>query len=248
MSFTAGTGALTITAPPNGNVAPPGYYMLFILNNSGVPSVATFLQLTAATASPDFSVSATPSSQTVRPGNSTSYTVNVTPSNGYNGNVTFSVSGLPSGASASFTPSSVSSSGSSTMAVSTSSSTPTRTYTLTITATDGTLTHSTKVTLVVADFSISASPSSQTVRRGSQTTYTATITPVGPFSASVNFSVTGLPRRTNASFNPTSVVGSGSSTVTISVNKPAQTGTYPLTITATGGGVTHSASVTLVIQ
>ena len=32
MSFTAGSGALTVTAPPNGNIAPPGYYMVFILN------------------------------------------------------------------------------------------------------------------------------------------------------------------------------------------------------------------------
>ena len=31
MSFTAGSGALTVTAPPDGNIAPPGYYMLFIL-------------------------------------------------------------------------------------------------------------------------------------------------------------------------------------------------------------------------
>jgi hypothetical protein len=47
MSFTAGSGALTVTAPPNGNIAPPGYYMLFILNNSGVPSVATFVHASA---------------------------------------------------------------------------------------------------------------------------------------------------------------------------------------------------------
>jgi hypothetical protein len=45
MSFTAGSGSLTITAPPNGNIAPPGYYMLFILNTSGVPSVAQMVQL-----------------------------------------------------------------------------------------------------------------------------------------------------------------------------------------------------------
>lgn len=44
MSFTAGSGALIVTTPPNGNIAPPGYYMLFILNSSGVPSVATFVQ------------------------------------------------------------------------------------------------------------------------------------------------------------------------------------------------------------
>ncbi|HEX3436006.1 MAG TPA: galactose oxidase-like domain-containing protein, partial [Pseudacidobacterium sp.] len=135
LSFTAGSGILTVTAPPNGNIAPPGYYMLFLLNQSGVPSVASFVQVIAGPQ--DFSVAAIPSSQTVSPGKSTNYTVSVTPSNGFTGNVSFSVTGLPSGATASFTPTSVSGSGSSTLAVNTSSSTPTGTYTLTITGTDG---------------------------------------------------------------------------------------------------------------
>jgi hypothetical protein len=45
MNFTVGSGSLTVTAPPNSNIAPPGYYMLFILNSSGVPSVAQVVQL-----------------------------------------------------------------------------------------------------------------------------------------------------------------------------------------------------------
>jgi hypothetical protein len=45
MSFTPGSGSLTVTAPPNGNIAPPGYYMLFILNSSGVPSIAHMVQV-----------------------------------------------------------------------------------------------------------------------------------------------------------------------------------------------------------
>ena len=48
MSFTAGSGSLTITAPPNGNIAPPGYYMLFLLNTAGVPSVSKFVQVTSS--------------------------------------------------------------------------------------------------------------------------------------------------------------------------------------------------------
>ena len=47
LSYTVGSGSLTVTAPPNSNIAPPGYYMMFILNNSGVPSVAAFVQLTS---------------------------------------------------------------------------------------------------------------------------------------------------------------------------------------------------------
>jgi hypothetical protein len=41
----AGSGVLNVTGPPNGNIAPPGYYMLFLINNAGVPSVAKFVQL-----------------------------------------------------------------------------------------------------------------------------------------------------------------------------------------------------------
>jgi Domain of unknown function (DUF1929)/IPT/TIG domain/Glyoxal oxidase N-terminus len=52
MSFTAGSSALTVTAPPNSNVAPPGYYMLFILNGSGVPSIASFVFLSSSGPAP----------------------------------------------------------------------------------------------------------------------------------------------------------------------------------------------------
>lgn len=48
LAFTVGTGVLTATAPANGSLAPPGYYMLVIVNSSGVPSVMPFLQLTSA--------------------------------------------------------------------------------------------------------------------------------------------------------------------------------------------------------
>ena len=52
MSFTAGSGVLTVTAPPNGNIAPPGYYMVFLVNSSGVPSVAKFIQLSTTGGQP----------------------------------------------------------------------------------------------------------------------------------------------------------------------------------------------------
>jgi hypothetical protein len=45
LSFTAGNGTLTVTAPANINIAPPGYYMLFIVNSVGVPSVAPILNV-----------------------------------------------------------------------------------------------------------------------------------------------------------------------------------------------------------
>src|SRR6266550_5136234 len=87
LSFIRDVGALNVTGPPNGNIAPPGYYMLFVLNSGGTPSVATFVQLTQAAPAPDFSVSATPSSRTLTQGSGTTYTVSVSALNGFNGNV-----------------------------------------------------------------------------------------------------------------------------------------------------------------
>ena len=45
MNFTKGSGTLGVTSPPNPLVAPPGYYMLFVLDQNGVPSVASFIRL-----------------------------------------------------------------------------------------------------------------------------------------------------------------------------------------------------------
>jgi hypothetical protein len=43
--FTAGDGGITVTAPPNPNVAPPGHYMLFVLNRNDVPSAGRIIKL-----------------------------------------------------------------------------------------------------------------------------------------------------------------------------------------------------------
>jgi len=45
LTFTQTSGGLTVTTPANANIAPPGYYMLFIVNSAGVPSIAPFVQL-----------------------------------------------------------------------------------------------------------------------------------------------------------------------------------------------------------
>ena len=102
-----------------------------------------------------FSLSASPASSTVQHGSSTTYRVAVTPAGGFVGMVALSASGLPKGATASFSPASITTSGSSTMTVGTSNSkrnsTPSGSYTLTITgrSTSPALTHSTTVTLTV---------------------------------------------------------------------------------------------------
>ena len=45
LAFTAGATSLTASAPANANVAPPGFYMLFIIDANGVPSVARMVSV-----------------------------------------------------------------------------------------------------------------------------------------------------------------------------------------------------------
>jgi hypothetical protein len=44
-TFRTGGGTLRVTSPPNANHAPPGWYMLFLVNSTGVPSVASWVQV-----------------------------------------------------------------------------------------------------------------------------------------------------------------------------------------------------------
>ena len=57
----AGAGGLTLKAPPNGDVAPPGRYMLFVLDASGTPSVARWVQLDAGEPPPETQIDSGPS-------------------------------------------------------------------------------------------------------------------------------------------------------------------------------------------
>jgi hypothetical protein len=50
LSFTKTSTGLNVTMPGNANLAPPGYYMLFILNSAGVPSVASIIQISSSAA------------------------------------------------------------------------------------------------------------------------------------------------------------------------------------------------------
>ncbi|HEY4739417.1 MAG TPA: galactose oxidase-like domain-containing protein [Candidatus Acidoferrales bacterium] len=74
LSFTLEDGKLNVMSPANGNLAPPGYYLLFILNSSGVPSVAKFVQLMTNPGKPPTGTITSPSSNiTVAVGQSLSF-------------------------------------------------------------------------------------------------------------------------------------------------------------------------------
>src|SRR6202008_4906506 len=96
------------------------------------------------------------------------------------------------------------------------------------------------------DFTVSASPSSQSVVQGSAVSYNVTVTPLAGFSAAVSLSASGLPPDMSATFSPASILGgSGSSTLNITTSSNSQFGNYPVTITATSPNLTVSTTVTL---
>jgi hypothetical protein len=100
---------------------------------------------------PDFAVSASPTSVSVAQGGSKTTTISTTVSGGFNSAVSLSTSGLPSGVTASFSPSSIAApgSGSSTLTFTASSTATLGTSTVTINATGGGKSHSTTVSLTV---------------------------------------------------------------------------------------------------
>jgi hypothetical protein len=202
-----------------------------------------------AAAGANFTLSASPSSLTVTQGSSGSSTITVTPSGGFTGAVTLSNSALPSGVSATFGTNPTT--GTSTVTFTASGTATTGTSTVTITGTSGTLTHTTTISLTVnatatPNFSLSASPSSLTVKQGTSGTSTITVTPSGGFTGAVTLSNSALPSGVTATFgtNPTT----STSVLTFTATSTATVGTSTITITGVSGSLTHTTTISLTIS
>ena len=111
---------------------------------------------------------------------------------------------------------------------------------------------STPLTQAITDFSISASPASDTIARGSSGTYTLTLSPIGGLAGNVSLNCNGAPGSTTCSISPSQVTLNGTSsaqaTVTVTVGRNASKGTHTLTLKGTSGSVTHSTTVSLTIN
>ena len=250
-SFPGGNpGSSNVATPGNVTYSTPGTFVptLTVTDNAGLsdpsPKTRTIIVL------PAFSLLSTPSAAAVPPGASANHAVTVVPANTFTGTVSFSVEGLPSGATGSFYPASLTGSGSTTLAVTTATTTPQGTYTLTIRGTSGTFSHSTRVTLVVnaSDFFVSASPASAKIRRLNSGNYSLSVAAVQGFTGTVNLGVTGLPPFVTAVFNPPSIAASGTSVLTLQVDERTPTGNYNLTLSGTSGSLMRSASAILKVR
>ncbi|MGD0160518.1 MAG: hypothetical protein ABSB89_09500 [Candidatus Bathyarchaeia archaeon] len=230
-----------IRSGSNGYPAGPGYDLVTGL---GSPVTTSFTPSTT----PDFSLSASPTSLSIRTGTYGTSTITVTALNGFTGTVTLSATS-PTGWTSSLNPPSITASGQSTLTITVPSGTSSGTYSVTVNGTSGSLTHTVAITVHVTtpDFSLSASPTSLSIRRGYSGTSTITVAALNGFTGTVTLSTTSQTGLT-ISLSPTSISTSGTSTLKITVASNARTGTYTVTVTGKSGALSHTAKVSVTVR
>jgi uncharacterized membrane protein len=228
---------------------------LYGLTHAGSAASATAIADVWKQVTPDFMMSASPAAVSMNQGSSASSTISTTIAGGFNAAVSLSVSGLPSGVTASFSSTTIAApgSGSSMITISASSVATAGTFNVTVTGTGGGVTHTTTIAVTVTtaqppDFTLSVAPSSLSVTQGSSAVATVATSALGGFNSSVSLTASGLPSGVTASFSPASVGTPGSSNLTLTASSTATTGTVNLTITGTGGGITHTATLSLTVN
>jgi subtilase family serine protease len=256
---TTSTSTLTLTASAT---AATGTATVTITGTSGSLTATTTLALTVnSSATPNFSVSASPTSVTITQGSSGTSTITVTSTGGFNSATTLSASGLPSGVTATFSTNPVTppanGSASSTLTLTASASATVGTATVTITGTSGSTSHSATITLTVnassgtPNFTLSLSPSSFTIDDGRSVNTTLTVTSVNGFHSAVTLSVNEFPSGVSAtaSANPVTPPANGSVNVTVtwSATRRAPTGTTTIDLIGTSGSLTNQIPVTITV-
>ncbi len=153
--------------------------------------------------------------------------------------------------SASFNPTSGTPPFTSALSVTVASSVSPGTFTLTIVGSGGGVTHTASVTLIVSaapDFAISVSPPSQSVLQGQTTSYSVSVTALNGFNSQVSLSVSGLPSGASGVFSSPSGTPNFASTLTVTLPSDVPTGSYTLTVTGSGGGLTHVGNLVLAVN
>src|SRR5215469_1020161 len=142
----SGSSAMTIVV---GSSTAVGTYRITVTGSGGGIQHTTYVTLTVTT--PNFAITASPTSVSVGQGGKSSSTITTTVSGGFNNSISLLASGVPSGTSVSFSPTPIAApgSGSSTMAIVVGSSTAVGTYRITVTGGGGGIQHTTTVTLTV---------------------------------------------------------------------------------------------------
>jgi hypothetical protein len=239
------TASSTLTLTASGTAA-IGTASVTITGTSGSLTHQVKITLTVNPAG-SFTLSASPSSVSIAQGSNGSSTITVNSLSGFNGTVNLSASGLPSGVTASFNPASTS--GASTLTFTAGANAATGTVSVTITGTCANLSTTTTISVTITaipNFSLSASPASLSIARGTKGTVTITITPSNGFTGSVMLSASGLHKGVSASFSPNPATST--SVLTLTAGSRATTGTFTLKITGVSGSLTSQTTISLTVH
>jgi hypothetical protein len=242
-----GSGDLLFKVFSNGHQTPIGTATLTVTGTSGSLQHSVQVSLTVVPV-PDFFLFSTPFTQTVEPGGTAVYQLQVKTITGFPNPVSLTVTGLPANTSASITPGTVNVPGNAELDIHTSAQTPAGSFSLTLVGTS-TVTRTLGLVLEVlppnSDFSISVSPTSQTIHRsdGVNAVYVVHVTAKNGFIGTVVFTATGAPADGLAFFNPDSVTTSGDVDFLYDAAQ-SPLGTFTLTIIATSGPLQHTIQVT----
>jgi kumamolisin len=215
----------------------------------GSPSGQPLINSLAGTFSnsPSFSLSASSSALSIAAGTSGASTITVSPLQGFSSAVSLSVSGLPAGVTASFSP--ISTLTTSTLTLVATSTAAAASATVTITGTSGALTSTTRLSLTITAtqaFTLSAAPSSLSLTPGGSGASTITIARQGGFQGTVALVASGLPAGVTASFSPANAIGS--STLTFTATNSAALGTSTVTISGTSGSLSGTSAISLTVS
>jgi hypothetical protein len=200
----------------------------------------------------DFSLSLTPLSHTLKPGDSKDFQLLITYSNpSFMGTqIDIQTTGLGSGMQWQLDPATK------ILVISTSSTTPEGIYTVVVNGSALGIFHQTTATLVVSteaqalnDFSITPSPAEKTITTGESSIFILAIEKIGNFNQPVAITnITGIPSNVDADLRPEEGMPNFTTNLTISTYQNTAPGTYNVSINVEGGGKTHSASVRLKIE
>lgn len=169
----------------------------------------------------------------------------------FDGEVSFSLTGAPTGVTAKFDPVKTDKKGTeTTLTLTVGDTVATQKYTLKVVAQSGNRKKEQTLELTVLvkpDFTLAAAPTALTVRQGATGTVTVSITRNATFTGAVALTLEGAPAGVTGTFSPASATGA-TSTLSLSVATTAAPGTYTLTVRGRGDGIDKTTTVRLTVE
>lgn len=238
-----------VTSGSNGFSATVGYDLA---TGWGSPNASGLITALLGTISqPSYGLTVSNGALTLPQGGSATTTVSSTVINGFNSAIALSATGLPSGVTVTFNPTSITGAGSSTVTINVSTSVLPGSYKIKLVGTSGSTTELVAISLTVNDvyFTVTSSPTSLSIAEGSSGTAKISTAASAGFSSTLTLSATGYPIGVSVSFNPRMIKkpGTGTSTMTVKVATSVKAGNYTITMKATGGNVTHTLAIPLTV-